>query len=682
MTSIDDIIRREVNPFDLINLKPGSFWGEKQDSALTVESIHQEAITEIEALLDLVATDHRSRTALLLGDSGSGKSYLLGRLKRTLNPKAFFAYIGPWADSDHIWRHTLRYTVDSLMQVPEGQQESQLMLWLKGLSAFTKRSVKQRILNDNFWEILQSDRKKFIKHLKDNYKKESIFNSDIFFGVLHDLTNPELYSLACEWLRGDDLGEESIQALNIQHCINTEDAAKNILANFGRISAETQPIVLCFDQVDGQISSNPQPFFNVNTTIQNDSLKNFLIILSLTTNNWKQSSDRIQMSDKAGIHRVVQLKRITLEQAEALWAYRLQQLHHQANPHTPSNIYPLNRQVLEQKYPGGRTLPRLALLLGREEYQKYKIELVKVKKTTSKDSTVSSPPPPLPEDKIKAEFQLQWQDEYDKNKGKITRITLLSAPELIRMLEEALAALQVEKIKPKLLPGKTYASNSLSYQHSSQRERVGVVWTEDPGMKPFYNVMDACQKVLNSNLCKTLYLIRAAGVGTSKLEGNKIYRQIFTGSQHHHITPTLSSVHYLATYHSLVNSVLANELVVAGKTLSLQELQALIRETEILHECTLLQNLGIVSKKNGEGKGNGNGKKLPEVKQFLLSVVITQHFLGRQTLINNASSKFPDVVESQIDKLIEQLCQENQIQILDPGADPKAQLVCLVPKAS
>jgi DNA replication protein DnaC len=93
MTAIEEIIKREVNPFDLLNLKPGNFWGEKQDSALTVESIHQEAIAEIEELLDLVAKDHRSRTVMLFGDSGSGKSHLLGRLKRTLNPKAFFAYI-------------------------------------------------------------------------------------------------------------------------------------------------------------------------------------------------------------------------------------------------------------------------------------------------------------------------------------------------------------------------------------------------------------------------------------------------------------------------------------------------------------------------------------------------------------------------------------------------------------
>jgi hypothetical protein len=669
MTSIEEIVKREVNPFDLINLKPGNFWQEQQDSELTVESIHQEAIAEIEELLDLVAKDHRSRTVMLFGDSGSGKSHLLGRLKATLNPKAFFAYIGPWADSEHIWRHTLRYTVDSLMQVPEGQQESQLMLWLKGLSAFTKRNVKQRIFNDSVWKLLQSNRKNFINHLKDAYKKESIYNSDIFFGVLHDLTNPELYPLACEWLRGDGLSEESMQALKVKHCIDTEDAAKTILENVGKIATETQPIVLCFDNLDN-IPKLPdgfqdfQPLFNVNTTIHNDYLKNFLIVISIVTNTWKRNVDRIQQADKARIDRGVQLKSITLEQAEALWAYRLKPLHTQANPQPPSNVYPLTRQSLEQKYPGGRTFPRHALTLGREEYQRYKLELPPI-----------SPPPPPPEEKIKAEFQLQWQDEYNKVQEKITKITFLAAPELIRMLEEALYALQIQEIQRKLLNGK-YSSNSLSYQQSGQRERVGVVWTEDAHMTTFYSVMKACQKAVNSNLCKTLYLIRAAGVGNSKLAGNKIYRQIFTGSQHHHITPNLPSVHYLATYHSLVNSALANELVVAGKSLSLQELEALVRKTKILHKCTLLQNLGIVPKK--KDGGNGKDEILQEVKQFLLNVVVTQQFMGLQALVEKAERKFSEVDESQIEQLIQQLCQENKIQILDSHAKREAQFVFLV----
>jgi len=50
-------------------------------------------------------------------------------------------------------------------------------------------------------------------------------------------------------LRGDDLDEDDLNQLGVKHTIDNEDAAQNILANFGRISAQTQP-VLCFDQLD------------------------------------------------------------------------------------------------------------------------------------------------------------------------------------------------------------------------------------------------------------------------------------------------------------------------------------------------------------------------------------------------------------------------------------------------
>ncbi|MEH2059191.1 MAG: ATP-binding protein [Nostoc sp.] len=705
MASIDEIIKREVNPFDLINLKPMNFWSEKQDATLTVESIHQEAIIEIEELLDLVATDHRSRTILLAGDSGSGKSYLLGRLQRTLNPKAFFAYIlCNWAESSNTWRHILRSTVDSLIQVPEGEQESQLILWLKSLSAFTKSNLKKRIFNDGIWQLLQSDRQKFIKHLKNTYKQTSIYNPDIFFGVLHDLINPELYDSACEWLRGDDLSEESMQALKVNNCIDTEDKAKNILANFGKIATETQPIILCFENLetlpklaDGFLDI--QPLFDVNTTIHGEYLKNFLVIISVVTNTWKRHSDKIQQSDKAGIYRLIQLKYITLEQAEALWAYQLQPIHQQADSPINSPIFPLNRQVLEQSYPGGKTMPRNALVLGRNEYQKYKIitlgtdtsplklptidpNKITVRIAKTNDGTklpiiINSPQFTDDNERIQPEFQLLWQKEYKKNQDKNSKISLISSTDLIRMLQEALVALQIQGIKLKLLSGK-YASYSLSYQQPGKREPIGVVWTEDSNMTSFFNIMNACQKVIQQNICQSLYLIRIGGVGTAKLAGNQMYSQIFTGTKHIHIKPNLSSVHYLATYQSLMNSALSQEFVVAGKTITLQKLQSLILESEILHKCTLLQDLGIVAKQEPE-TNNGNSKQdLRPVKEFLLNLVKTQGFMGVPTLIKEAGGQFPSVKETDTQHLIDLLCQEKKVKIIDPKAILQDQLISLV----
>ncbi|MFN6536927.1 MAG: ATP-binding protein [Nostoc sp. EkiNYC01] len=697
MASINDIIKREVNPFDLVNLKTGNFWGQNQELESVVESIHQEAITEIEGFLDLVARDNRSRTVLLVGDAGSGKSYLLSRLKCTFNSKAFFAYIGPWVDNDYMWRHLLRNTVDSLIQVPEGQEESQLILWLKNLSVFTKTNLKKQLFNDSFWQLLLGDRQKFVNHLKKTYLKAGIYNPDIFFGVLHDLTDPELYPIACEWLRGDNLSEESMQALRLKHCIDTEDAAKNILANFGKISTATQPIVLCFDQVETlpNWASNPQPLFNINTTIHSENLKNFLIIISIVTNAYKQIYRYIQQSDKARIDRLISLKPINLNQAEALWAYRLQSIHQQANPKPDLPIFPLNRQLLEENFPGGKTMPRTAFIVGRLEYQEYKLSLLK-------EIVVINIPPKTPkqsegkqglidikivknnltsnisdQQKEQAEFELIWQQEYKKVQAKIDKISLLAAPDLIRMVQETLEALQVQAIKPKLISG-TYASYSLSYQLPSKRENIGIVWTEDANMNSFYNVMNACQRAIQKNLCQTLYLIRIASVGNAKLVGNQIYSQIFTGTKHIHLKPNLASVHYLATYHSLVNSALAQELVVAGKTITLSALQSLIRESKILEKCTLLQDLGIVAKQQTEKINVNKTKDLRPVKDFLLNLVKTQGYMGVPTLISQGISQFSYIEETETKHLIDLLCHEKKVKIINPKVKIQDQLICLV----
>ena len=706
MTDINNIIKREVNPFDIINLKPTNFWADEQDSTLMVESIHQEAIIEIEGLLDLVGKDHRSRTVLLAGDSGSGKSYLLGRLKRTLNPKAFFAYIlCNWSDSSNIWRHILRRTVDSLIQVPEGEKESQLMLWLKSLTAFTRSDIKQRIFNDNFWEALQSNRQKFIKHLKDTYKKAGIYNPDMFFGVLHDLANPELYDLACEWLRGDDLNEDSMKEIKVKTCIDTEDAAKNILANFGRISTQTQPIVLCFDNLDTmpQLPEgflDIQPFFNVNTTIHGDSLKNFLVIISVITDTLKRHFDKILPADKAGIHKTIQLKRINIEQAEALWAYQLNPLHQLATPKPKSAIFPLNQQILATNYPGGKTMPRNTLILGRDEYQKYKISLLTEKPKPAivevpinpinvlipdKNGTAKTiriiPPTPADKDNqdtTQAEFQLLWQKEYNKNQEKITKISLLSSSDLIQMLQQAISALQIQEIKPKLVSGK-YANYSLSYQKSNKQERVGVVWTEDANMNSFFHIMNACQTAIQKNLCQSMYLIRGGDLGKPNLAGNQLYRQIFTDTNHVHIKPNLQSIHYLATYQSLVNSAKSQDLVIGGKSITVQKLEALIRESQLLHKCTLLQNLNIVSKQEKESVPNGKDRKdLRPVKDFLFNLVTTQQFMGVPTLISQAANQFSDTQETDIQHLIDLLCQEKKVKLINPKAKLPDQLICLV----
>jgi hypothetical protein len=678
MTSIDNIILKSTNPFD--NYRSVNFWQQQKDPEPVIESIHQDAIATIEEILDQVAQDHRTCTLMLQGDPGSGKTYLLGRLKKSLNDKAFFVYIKPFPQSDRIWRHILRYTVNSMIQVPEGQQDSQLMLWLKSLSAFTQRSLKVRIMKDNFWDVLTSDRKKFIKKLKDTYEQSDIYNADNFFGVLHDLTNPELYTSACKWLQGDDLSEDSLKELGVKGSIDSEEAACETLANFGRIASETQPIVLCFDQLESIArlhdgAPDLQTLFSVATKIHDEN-NNFFVIISITTNTWRGNESRIDQSHKDRIDAEAYLKPISLKEAELLLATRLSSLHREANPKPDSKIYPLTQQYLVEEFQRGRTNPREALIFGRYVFQEYKKWLAGGKQGSFQPSKRQETDE-TDRAELLANFKLKWIEDFTKVQQRITKVRQESSSELIQMLQETLSVLQADNINAPLLTGTKFASYSLSYQMPGKTERIGVVWTEDQNMGSFFRVMEACRKAVNQNLCKTLYLIREEGVGSRNNKGYQLYTQIFTNSHHRRITPKALSVQYLVTYYDLVKDAREGDLVVRGESLNLKDLKTLIHESKVLHDCPLLQDLEIVN-----GVVTPKKLDLKPVKDFLLNFVIAQHFLGRQTLIQNTSSQFPDVDESKIDQLIDQLCQENQIQILDDRAKKNAQLICLVPKAS
>ncbi|MDY7004757.1 MAG: ATP-binding protein [Cyanobacteriota bacterium] len=666
MTSIDRIIQRETNPFDPVTLYTINFWQEQQNLKLNVDSIHQNVITNIEVILEQVAQENRPRTLILTGDSGSGKSYLLGRIKTLFNTKAFFVYIDPWPDSDYIWRHILRQTVDSLMKTPEGQTDSQLLLWLKGLLAFQNSSLLKKIIGE---------RRVFIRNLKDIYSS-GIYNPNDFFSALYYLLNPNYISIACEWLRGDDLDEDDLKSLGIKSSIDSEDSAQKIMTNLGIISAASQPIVLCFDNLDNiprllNGSLDLQALFNVNSSIHTHFPQNFLIIISLVTSTWKQNSELIQPADKARINAgYFHLKPITLAQGECLLAARLNPLHSLAKPKPNSPIFPLSTEILEEKFPRGKTLPRNILELGRKEYNQYKNKLLdelgNVQKSTS-------------ETKLET-FKLIWQDKYQKTQKKINKITDIAAPELVRMLQEVLTALQCQDLKTKLLSGK-YASHSLSYKQQNYEEIIGVVWTEEPNMNSFYNTMNACQKIADEKLCQILYLVRAAEVGNAKNMSNRIYRKIFKGkSKNSHIQPDLDSVYFLATYHSLVNAALANELMIEGKIISLEELEEIICKSRILNSCSLLQDLSVVdSIDNQEQQSDSDLSDLDEVKDFVVNLIKIQCFMERKNIIENTLNKFVNIEQSKIDTIIEELEGEQKIKNITPTSKLDQQFVCFIP---
>ncbi|MEL6225125.1 MAG: ATP-binding protein, partial [Cyanobacteria bacterium J06627_8] len=535
--------------------------------------------------------------------------------------------------------------------------------------------------------------------LKSAYPS-GIFNATEFFGVLYDLLNPERYSTACEWLRGDDLDDESLALLKVKQSIDSEDAAQKILANVGRIAIETQPIVLCFDQLDNIARTSDglidlQALYTVNSSIHNQGLKNFCVIISIITNTLRGNMSRVQPADHARIDHQLALRPIPLSQAESLWMSRLAPLHRQAVPQPESPIFPFSTAVLAEKFPGGKTFPRNVLELGRRLLQSYKTgqapQSLRLDGDRLQAGTDDSAVPTQTNsstneqsfDEAIATFRLLWRKERGQTQQRISRIRQLAAPELVQMLLEVLAVFSMKDARTRLLPSQTYASHSLSYQRPRTPGRIGIVWNEDANMTTFYHVMNACRRVVELGLCDTLFLIRGEGIGQPGRKGYMMHEQIFDGQPHQRIRPDLASVHDLATYHSLVNAAYAGELVIAGQVAALSDLEQLTLKSKVLHSCRLLQELSIVSGRSPRSRTKQLSKsqlkhELQPVREFLLDLVKTHQLLGYQIVVQAIMDQFPERSPEHIDLVIQDLMKSNDIEVLDPTAKPDEQLIYFV----
>lgn len=648
MPDIITLLKQNYNPFDLTTARSGNFWLEEQPENLTVDSIHQQQLNQIIQVIDEVQLNHLTRTILLKGDLASGKSYFLGRLKKIINRKALFAYIGSWSDNDYVWRHILRQTVDSLMQTPEDESQSQFLLWLNSLSAFQDKSLIKKILGEKTI---------FVQNFKSSYPT-GIYQAKNFFSALYHATQPDDYVLACDWLRGEDLDASDLKQLGIRKSLSSEEDAKNILMNLGRVSKQAQyPIVLCFDQVDQAClkDNGLATLLGVNTTVHNEKLKNFVIILSLIQSTWETQQTKQLLADKDRLDLTVQLKQITLNQAEEILQKRLHPLHEQANPKPSSNIAPLTRAKLENAFPTGRTVPRYVIQLGHQLIQ----ELKGHQDINPKDS-----------------FSLVWDKEFKKTQGKVERIRQQSSGELAQYLADVLEMLGIADVNYKYMEGSKYSSYSLSFTHPKTSQKNGILWNEDPNMRSFFYSMSACEKLVKSGDCDRLIFIRHEPFGSKKNKGYKLFQEIFNSNSHRHICPHIDSVHYLVTYHRLLNEATSGELVVGYDSPKPDHLKKLVKQSGVFEQCQLLKELGII-----EGAIDDPIPPHPKVREFLMKQIKSQGFLGTEVLIHSTQEEFDAIAPEEIIQKLKELERENYIKIIGQDNNIKGQFVTLVPES-
>jgi UDP-glucose 6-dehydrogenase len=105
-------------------------------------------------------------------------------------------------------------------------------------------------------------------------------------------------------------------------------------------------------------------------------------------------------------------------------------------------------------------------------------------------------------------------------------------------------------------------------------------------------------------------------------------------------------------------------------------------KSKILNNCGLLEKLGlVVSNYDSDDQENAN-QQFKEYNNYIFYLVKSQICLNTQIIMQKTNYCFPELSESKIEALIQQLCWQKKLRIIDPKAPLESQLICLARKTT
>jgi hypothetical protein len=208
----------QPNPFGSAAI--GSPWaGELAD----VPSINQKPFRTILNALGQMRAGAKGTSVFLIGDPGSGKTHLLGRLRNHLRQEqqsgkgtAIYVYLRCNASAGTLWRHLRHALASDLLNGAEGSQ---------------------------LHTIFRSDPSRLNKVTHEGLRH-----------VLEHLREGQHFHAASAWLRGESLGDADLVALGLAVEKEDEDRSRErearLVVDALLAFLAPTPVVLCFDQIE------------------------------------------------------------------------------------------------------------------------------------------------------------------------------------------------------------------------------------------------------------------------------------------------------------------------------------------------------------------------------------------------------------------------------------------------
>jgi hypothetical protein len=311
----------------------GSPWNENRTDVLT---IHKDAFRAIMAELDQVRWGGKG-SIVITGEPGSGKTHLLGRIRRKIGKDVSYIYVRCNASAVTLWQHVRASIAGDLLKQEDGEF-SRLQLIL--------RQSPDRL---------------------DKLSGRGLHR------VLKCYSEGRHVHAAAAWLRGEALPPSDLDALGFKTTQepdeddrSREDEAR-IVVNGLLDFLFPDPVVLCFDQVEAleTYRGDEQGFHAMSTLISEIvDTHSHLLLVSCIVSAFEDLFDRLpnQANRQRWLQGKVTLRPIEWREALALVRERLDsapdlvplRLQHPEDP-----LYPLNQEDLKPLFEQtGLCLPR------------------------------------------------------------------------------------------------------------------------------------------------------------------------------------------------------------------------------------------------------------------------------------------------------------------------------------
>jgi hypothetical protein len=318
---------------------------------------------------------------LILGEVGSGKTHLLGRIlthTTQAQPPFAFAYIQPIEDPEQTYRYLLREVIVNMCRPAHGTPYATQLDALLAAVCVEVIHHHSRPQGKDKLQTMQRDGLNVLTYLRPavfDYAQKWAIDllgsaypemSARFLHVLFQFRLPEQRASAMNWLKGDVLDTADAERLGVPERFEAsstrlEQEARDILASLGLVLARyRQPLILCFDRLENLETEAQIQAFGKMLEFLVDTAKGMLPIACVRGQQWQERFRQVlnqHVTSRLETNRFA-LQGCTAEQALALVRSRLASV---LDAEPAEAMFPFDAEELRQMFPVGFHSPRVII---------------------------------------------------------------------------------------------------------------------------------------------------------------------------------------------------------------------------------------------------------------------------------------------------------------------------------